>query len=369
MSLQDSSLHPAFAAAPAASPLASAVRRRAAVRAWLFAVAALIFVMVLVGGATRLTESGLSITQWKPVTGVIPPLSAGRLARREFERYQQIPQYRAAQRRHDARGLQDHLLVGMEPPAARAPDRRGLRSAGAVVLVRAASCEGALGGAWLRRRRCWRWSRSSAGGWSSSGLAERTEVAQDRLAIHLLIAAATFAALIYAGGRSGRAAGASGRRRLRGGGYRPCRRWCSCQLGLGALVAGLRAGRIYNTWPTMDGSWLPSETVRPLALAALDLDDATTAQFDHRIVAYAVVACGARACVRGVARGAGHGDRPPRAASLACVALAQAALGIVHAVCGRARSAWRSRIRRVALLLFGLAVAHASATSRDRAAA
>ena len=61
-------------------------------RVWLLAVAALVFVMVLVGGATRLTESGLSITQWKPVTGVLPPLT-GADWRAEFERYQQIPQY------------------------------------------------------------------------------------------------------------------------------------------------------------------------------------------------------------------------------------------------------------------------------------
>ncbi len=65
-----------------------------AVRAWLIAVAALIFVMVLVGGATRLTESGLSITQWQPVTGVIPPLGQAAWAE-EFQRYKQIPQYAA----------------------------------------------------------------------------------------------------------------------------------------------------------------------------------------------------------------------------------------------------------------------------------
>src|SRR5579863_6142199 len=63
-----------------------------AVRVWLFAVAALVFAMVLVGGATRLTESGLSITQWKPVTGVIPPLNEADWAQ-EFARYKQIPQY------------------------------------------------------------------------------------------------------------------------------------------------------------------------------------------------------------------------------------------------------------------------------------
>ncbi len=71
--------------APAAAQTAS-VEARAGVRLWLIAVAGLIFLMVLVGGATRLTESGLSITQWKPVTGVLPPLS-GAEWQAEFDRY------------------------------------------------------------------------------------------------------------------------------------------------------------------------------------------------------------------------------------------------------------------------------------------
>ena len=79
-------------AADVASPAAARRSAQGAVKAWLYAVAALIFVMVLVGGATRLTESGLSITQWKPVTGVIPPLSEADW-REEFSRYQQIPQF------------------------------------------------------------------------------------------------------------------------------------------------------------------------------------------------------------------------------------------------------------------------------------
>src|SRR6202451_1490891 len=64
-----------------------------AIRLWLYAVAALVLAMVLVGGATRLTESGLSITEWKPVTGVLPPLSEGAW-QAAFEKYQAIPQYR-----------------------------------------------------------------------------------------------------------------------------------------------------------------------------------------------------------------------------------------------------------------------------------
>jgi cytochrome c oxidase assembly protein subunit 15 len=77
--------------APVAAQIAN-FDARSAVRFWLIAVAGLVFLMVLVGGATRLTESGLSITQWKPVTGVIPPLSAAEW-QAEFDRYKQIPQF------------------------------------------------------------------------------------------------------------------------------------------------------------------------------------------------------------------------------------------------------------------------------------
>ncbi|HOV05417.1 MAG TPA: COX15/CtaA family protein, partial [Kaistiaceae bacterium] len=66
--------------------------RTAAIRVWLYLVALLVFLMVLVGGATRLTDSGLSITEWKPVTGAIPPLSESDWAA-EFEKYRQIPEY------------------------------------------------------------------------------------------------------------------------------------------------------------------------------------------------------------------------------------------------------------------------------------
>ena len=72
-------------------------RHARAVRAWLIIVAALIFTTLIVGGATRLTESGLSITEWKPVTGVLPPMSQGDW-QAEFDKYRQIPQYRELNR-------------------------------------------------------------------------------------------------------------------------------------------------------------------------------------------------------------------------------------------------------------------------------
>ena len=103
-------------------------------RWWLFAIAALIAIMVLVGGATRLTESGLSIVEWKPVTGTLPPLSEAQW-HAAFEAYKTIPQYRELNAGMSLDRVQDHLLVGMEPPAARARHRHGLSAAVPLVPV------------------------------------------------------------------------------------------------------------------------------------------------------------------------------------------------------------------------------------------
>ncbi len=166
------------------------------VRGWLMLTAALIFVMVMVGGATRLTESGLSITQWKPLAGIIPPLNLADW-RAEFDRYKDIPQFSALNPDMTLDGFKtifwwewSHRLLARVlgllyiVPAlvfwasGRLKGRLGARVALATGLL---ALEPIVGW-WM----------------VSSGLAERTEVAQQRLAIHLLIAAATFGTLIYA---------------------------------------------------------------------------------------------------------------------------------------------------------------------------
>jgi cytochrome c oxidase assembly protein subunit 15 len=162
-------------------------RDASGVRFWLFAVAALIFAMVLVGGATRLTESGLSITQWKPVTGVIPPLSDADW-RDEFVRYQQIPQF--------AELNPDMTLEGFKTIVWWEWSHRLLaRIIGVAFIVPALWF-------WLSGRLSGAVGKQVAiatgllalepivGWWMvSSGLSERTEVAQERLAMHLVIAA------------------------------------------------------------------------------------------------------------------------------------------------------------------------------------
>jgi cytochrome c oxidase assembly protein subunit 15 len=197
----------------------------------------------------------------------------------------------------------------------------------------------------------------------TSGLSERTEVAQERLALHLLIAAATFGALVYA------AVGLSGRPRSNAAprGF-TISAWIFtalifCQLGLGALVAGLRAGLIYNTWPLMGSSLIPGEAFRPNPLQAI-FADAATAQFDHRMIAYTVVAFAIVQAI--VALQTAPSPLASRAVVLAAVALLQVALGIatlltlvpIELALGH---------QALALALFGLAVVHLRATELERA--
>src|SRR5271170_5799053 len=188
MTLQDATFREARAGAAARD-------RIEPVRLWLFALAALIFAMVLVGGATRLTESGLSITQWKPVTGVMPPMS-GAEWQAEFDRYKQIPQFDALNPDMTLDGFKTifwwewgHRLLARVIGAAFVAPALWFWLSGR--LKGAVGRQVAIATGLLALEPIVGW-------WMvSSGLSERTEVPQERLAMHLLIAAATFGALIY----------------------------------------------------------------------------------------------------------------------------------------------------------------------------
>ena len=330
------------------------------VRLWLFAVAALVFAMVLVGGATRLTESGLSITQWKPVTGVIPPLSAADW-QAEFDRYKAIPQF--------AELNPDMTLAGFKTIFWWEWSHRLLaRIVGAAFILPGlyfwmrGRLKGALGREVLVATGLLA-LEPIVGWWMvSSGLSERVEVAQDRLALHLLIAAGVFAALISAAvGMGERGLKAAPRGFVVSAAAFAALVYC--QIGLGALVAGLRAGLIYNTWPLMGVNFVPGEAFPSPWPRAL-IDDPATAQFDHRTVAYAVVVFAivqALAAVRAA---------PPalarRAALLAGVAALQAALGIMTLVMAVPLGLALAH-QAAALVLFGLAVAHWRRTRMEQA--
>src|SRR3954454_9591027 len=177
-------------------------RRQRAIRLWLYAVAALIFAMVLVGGATRLTESGLSIVEWKPVTGALPPLSEAAW-QAEFDKYKAIPQF---QHLNSAMTLGEfktifwwewtHRLMG--------------RLIGAAFLL---PFLWFLVKGWITPGLRWRlWTifglgalQGAVGWWMvASGLADRVEVSQYRLATHLMLACVIFAAILWTAAGVGR---------------------------------------------------------------------------------------------------------------------------------------------------------------------
>src|SRR5437868_1675629 len=258
-----------------------------AVRWWLIVVAALIAVMVLVGGATRLTESGLSIVEWKPVTGTLPPLNEAQWTM-AFEGYKTIPQYRELNAGMSLSEFKtifwwewSHRLLG--------------RVIGAVYLLPFLFFlwRGMLGSE--LKRRLWLifglGALQGAVGWwmVASGLSQRVEVSQLRLATHLVLALLIFAAIVWTLRRLSERTPSVASSRLKVTSV-VLVALTFVQLYLGALVAGLRAGRIYNTWPDIDGALVPSvarlffETPWWRNL----FDNTLTVQFEHRITAYAL---------------------------------------------------------------------------------
>ena len=309
------------------SPAPAAPDRRSGVRVWLYVLAALVVAMVAVGGATRLTGSGLSITEWRPVTGALPPLSAQAWAA-EFEKYRDTPQYRIL---NQGLGLSDfkvlyawewgHRLLGrlvglvfFLPLAwfwwrGRLSRRLGLALLGLGVL---GGLQGAVG--WIM---------------VASGLQPgMTAVAPLKLAIHLTLASLILCGLVWL------AAGERGRPAIRA----PARlRRTACalpvlvlaQIFLGGLVAGSHAGLLYNTWPTMDGMLVPPLdtlfAVRPLVENLVD--NLTLVQFNHRMTAYLLLAVAVLHALDASLRMPGSGTAR-RARGIAVLVLAQAALGI-----------------------------------------
>ncbi len=354
-------VHPA-AETPARTPsllrmaAAHVSGRAGAVSHWLWSVAALVFLMVVVGGATRLTESGLSITEWKPVTGIIPPL--GHAAWLEaFEKYKQIPQYASlfpdmTLGHFQAIFLMEwtHRLIG--------------RLLGLALFL-------PLVVFWVRgllaRRLKWQMAgivalvglQGFVGWWMvSSGLTGRVEVAQERLATHLLLASLTFAALVWLA--------VSQRPAPVGERVSGALRHLSTlvivlvlvQIGFGGLVAGLRAGDAYNTWPLMDGHLiLPADVLGALTPLWRNLvDNVAEVQFQHRMTAYLLLAVVVVQAVL-TARVMPATSAKRRAVALAGLVAMQAAIGIVTLVL--AVPIWAGLLHQAfAMVVLAMAVVH-----------
>ena len=298
-----------------------------AVRWWLVSIAALIALMVLVGGATRLTESGLSIVEWKPVAGVLPPLDQAQWTQ-AFEAYKTIPQYREINAGMSLAEFKtifwwefSHRLLG--------------RVIGIAYLLPFLwfMWRGAL--AADLRRRLWLifglGALQGAVGWwmVASGLSQRVEVSQYRLATHLVLALLIFAAIVWTLRRLAERPPSAASVRLKMTG------WALVvltfvQLYLGALVAGLRAGKIYNTWPDIDGSFIPiaARLLFETPWWRNLFDNTLTVQFEHRMTAYLLFVLAVQHAIDAIRSRAGT-SAVNGALWLAAAVTVQATLGIL----------------------------------------
>jgi heme a synthase len=381
--------------ATAISSFRSYTPSRQGVGLWLLAVALLIAAMVTVGGLTRLTGSGLSITEWHPVTGVVPPLS-DQAWQAELAKYQRIPQYQLENRGmslDDFRAIYwwewSHRLLGrllgvvffvpfLFFAFTAAIPRAGLPRM--VLLFVLGGLQGFVGW-WM----------------VESGLETRVSVSQYRLAIHLGVAIILFGAILWTAfeylreeksagelasyplrlvgrikvGRlylialghlqtllgalvAGLHAGLMGRVRV-GGFFLVALVYL--QMLLGALVAGLHAGLIYNTWPSMNGRVFPESPFFSNPWWINFFENPGLAQFDHRVGAYVIALAavalwlaGRRAKLNGLARLSSN--------TLLAVTLLQIVLGIATLI-SQAPVALAALHQATAVALFASAVWHA----------
>ncbi|MFH1793849.1 MAG: COX15/CtaA family protein [Pseudomonadota bacterium] len=337
---------------------AADMRRRAAgsrraVRIWLYIVLLVLFALFLVGGATRLTDSGLSITEWKPIHGVIPPLSETQW-QEELEKYRQIPEY---QQINKGMSLDEFKSIFWWEWA----HRLLARGVGVVMAL-------PLAFFWLTGRLESHLKPKLLGllalggfqgfvGWwmVSSGLSERVDVSQYRLATHLTLACIIFTAVMWvARGLAPHSQGPAGQGTRRFAGVLAL--LVLFQIYLGALVAGLDAGMSYNTWPLMDGSVVPGDLFVQQPWWINLFENPKTVQFMHRLGAYVVLAA---ALVHAVTawRALPGSTHARRALVLFGLILVQAGLGITALVLV-VPFGWALVHHGFAIMVLGFAVAH-----------
>ena len=307
---------------------------RGAIRAWLMVLFALVVLMIAVGGLTRLTDSGLSITEWAPISGALPPLSAEDW-QSEFAAYQQTDEFRL---QNSAMTLEEFKSIYWW--------EWGHRQLGRVIgLV------WALGFLWflLRRQIPQGWTskllvlgalgglQGAIGWWMvSSGLGEgMLDVASYRLAIHLGLAFAILGLIAWDVFLLGRRAPElmqarrAGERKLVAG-TTGLMHLAFLQILLGALVAGIDAGRAFPTWPDMGGSFLPPDPFQLTPVWRNFFEDAGLVQFIHRMSGYLLLALGVFVWWRG--RGSAHADTRFALNAVLAALFLQVVLGIFTAL-------------------------------------
>jgi len=256
-----------------------------AVRNWLLLMVLLVAAMIVLGGATRLTNSGLSITEWAPIKGALPPLSL-EAWQSEFQKYQQIPEFMAEHSDMDIAGFKtiyfwewSHRQLGRLIGLAYAlpffywklPSGQALKFLSILLLI---GVQGAIGW-WM----------------VASGLVnDRVDVSQYRLATHLGVAFIILGALYWLW-----------RNQAEGWPRRPLDKMpvkrtaflaglVFLQIIAGAFVAGLKAGRTYNTWPLMDGDVIPAGYASMAPFWRNMFENIGAVQFNHRTLAYFILA-------------------------------------------------------------------------------
>ena len=300
---------------------------------WLVAVAGMLLAMILLGGLTRLTGSGLSIMEWAPVSGVLPPLSQSEW-RRLFDLYRTIPQYRLLYPDLDLAGFQGlfwlewvHRLWGRLVGLAFVLPfvwfwRRGLvsRPLGRklLLLLLLGGMQGAVG--WIM----------VASGFEPNA----TAVSPYRLVAHLAVGVALFGAVLWTG------LGVLQPRAAAEPGARAARVFAVATTVLlaltivaGGFVAGLHAGLVYNTFPLMDGALFPGDYAALSPPLRNLFENLATVQFDHRLLA-TITAAAAIATVVVVLRSRVSGTAKRAALALGAAIAAQYALGVTTLLAG-----------------------------------
>lgn len=346
------------------------VARRRRLTLWLLAGAALTFAMLVVGGITRLTQSGLSIVEWAPLMGVVPPVGEAQW-QEAFDAYKRYPEY---QQLRPTMTLAEYRFIYYWEYA----HRLLARAIGVVFLVPflAFLARGYLRGPLLRRLLLLFGLGALQGlmGWLmvASGLVDRPSVAHERLAAHLLLAFTIFAVCLWTAADlwPTPAPDEGARRRLRRlhAGLVTFGALLVLQVTYGAFVAGLDAGRAFNTWPLMAGGWWPPAAWRLDPPLRNLLDNIATVQWIHRTVPLLLLLVAAL-LVAGAWRPAARAGGPHRAWSVALLAgvLVQATLGILTLV--TFVPLWLAALHQaVALLLFGVWLAWLHVATRARLA-
>ncbi|MFQ5533256.1 MAG: COX15/CtaA family protein [Sphingomonadales bacterium] len=295
---------------------------------WLLFLCGLIFAMVLLGGYTRLRESGLSMTDWRPVTGLLPPLDA-EAWQAEFARYQQFPEFQKLNSWMDVAAFKAiylveyaHRMLGrliglafLIPFLIFTVTKRispALRPKLALMFILGA-VQGGLG--WFMVK---------------SGLVDRPDVSPYRLTAHLGLAVAILGYIFWV------ALGLLVNLKPRGTEYLRGHAWLVAsavflQILSGGLVAGLNAGHAYNTWPLIDGALIPTGLLDGAPPGTGIFENILAVQFMHRMLGYLTVILAVALWWR-ARRGSKPRSAGPGPGLVALLALGQAALGVITLV-------------------------------------